>query len=328
MGGFSKDYELTGPVGSDLASDIDTMIKDGSKSATAERIALEHVPLDSSATGANDKNNPNAQGRHIPGMVSVLLSGTTAEIAQFVSDNQPPTGTGIGTGAIALDTTLGQLQRFDGTTFVNLGLDATIYTAGDGILLVGSEIAIDPATDDDMIAGTSNAKVVTPLSAKWGFGLTEYMELKQIQNSGVAETVEASPFERKYPTVVENTITGASLPTDYQISLPVGTYLIDISCPIVFTSAVNTGFQLFLYNETDVTVQLDVGGNQMLSPSTFNTSAHNNGMDCRLRGTFTLSAASILSVRGNDASKGYTTSGTYKNQYGSVQLWKKKFVNP
>ena len=229
MGGYDNEFNAASPVGSDLASDIDIMIQAGSKSATAERFALEHVPLDSSATGANDKNNSNAQGRHVPGMVSVLLADTTANITAFVAANQPPTGTGVGVGAIALDTTLGQLQRFNGTAFVNLGLSTTIYTAGDGILLVGQEFAIDPADADDMLAATSLAKVVTPAMAKWSYGSTEYINMVTLYNATSSELTENDYTTVPLDAPEINTITGSSIDTGANtFTLPVGVYTIKV----------------------------------------------------------------------------------------------------
>ena len=327
MGGFDQEYDPASPVGSDLASDIDTMIQAGSKSATAERFSLEHVPLDSSATGANDKNNANAQGRHLPGMVSVLLADTTVNIATFVAANQPPTGTGIGVGAIALDTTLGQLQRFNGTAFVNLGLSSTIYTAGDGILLVGQEFAIDPASVDDMVTGTSLTKVVTPAMSKWAFGNTEYMEAKQIQAHDVAEVVGTGPeYERHFPTVVVNTIIGASWVNDYTVELPIGEYLIDVQCPM-WRSNKTDAVKLYMYDITNATLALDTAGKQLLSQSLNTDTNESQSENLRIVGTLVVSAVTQFSIRtqtGNSGIKG-NVSGL-DEQYGVFQLWKKKVV--
>jgi hypothetical protein len=246
MSGFDNEYDLTGPLGSDPANEIDSMIKDGSKSATAERIALEHYPLDSSDTGANDKTNDNAQGRHIPGMVSVLLSGTTAEITAFVVANQPPSGTGIGDGAIALDTTQGQLQRFNSSTgqFENLGLQSVIWTAGDGILITPSPdaISIDPADADDMLVGTSLAKVVTPAMSKWSYGNTEYLNTVTNYTAGSAALANNAWTRVPLQTPEVNTITGASIDTGADtFTLPTGVYQLRMQIGTVIQS-VSDGF--------------------------------------------------------------------------------------
>jgi hypothetical protein len=327
MGGFDKKYDLSKPAGSDFASDLDTIIKNGSKGATAERYGLEHVPLDSAATGAEDKNNTNAQGRHLPGMVSVLLSDTTVNITAFVTANQPPNGTGIGTGSIALDTTKGQLQRFNGAAFVNLGLSSTIYTAGDGILLVAEEFAIDPADADDMLEGTSLAKVVTPAMAKWSFGSTEYLEAKQIQDSGVAETIGATPeFERYFPNLAINTIIGASFPSSFQFQLPVGEFLISCMTPLHATGVALTKSHTYLYNETSSTTQLDLGGKELTSPGMVCAIAQNNTLAATIQGTFSLGTVSTFSVRCNNGAKGIAISSGNQETYSTLQIWKKKVV--
>jgi hypothetical protein len=117
MSTFGKTFSESTPLGSALANTLDTVIQDD-KTALNERFELEHNALDSSATGATTIENSAAQGRHKPGNVSAVYIGTTAQIAAL---------TGMYSGALAYDTTLGLLEIYNGTNWttyqigVNMG---------------------------------------------------------------------------------------------------------------------------------------------------------------------------------------------------------------
>jgi hypothetical protein len=96
---FSKTFQPAVPTGSDLVSDVDTFITD-MKVGINERLCLEHYNLTTSAPNAGSATDTaaTAQGRHIPGGCSVCFVGATGSLPA-----SPPTG------ALAYDTTLGQL---------------------------------------------------------------------------------------------------------------------------------------------------------------------------------------------------------------------------
>ncbi len=51
MPDFSNKFDTSKPVGSDLANTLDTITQVDTKSSLNERYGVEHVPLNSSATG-------------------------------------------------------------------------------------------------------------------------------------------------------------------------------------------------------------------------------------------------------------------------------------
>ena len=114
---FDNEFALTGenaPLGDSPANNIDGYILDSTKKSLNERYSLEHRALNG---GITDDADPNAEGRHIPGLVGCVFVGTeTARDAL----------TGMGVGAIAFVT---DLQNF------------YHYTAGTGwqILAINSE---------------------------------------------------------------------------------------------------------------------------------------------------------------------------------------------
>lgn len=96
---FGKDFNPAQPVGSDRASQLDIFIREDTKSALVERMALEHRSLDGSDGATNEPTDQAAaQGRHIPGKVGCLFVGTFTEIGSL---SYP------GYGSIAYATDLG-----------------------------------------------------------------------------------------------------------------------------------------------------------------------------------------------------------------------------
>lgn len=222
MSDYSKQFDTNEPLGSRPASDLDTFIADDTKTPLNERYSVEHVPLNSAETGATDSDNPNAQGRHIPGVVSVLFSGTTAEITSLISTY----GSRIGVGAIALNTETGNLLRWDGSAFTSLGLTSVTYSGGDGIVdpIADNTIAVDFASEDEVNIGTSLVKVVNPFTTKWAYGNTEMMDVAYTTTDADPASFSAET-ECPYNVEVSNSITGASLNTGTgEVTLPEGVY--------------------------------------------------------------------------------------------------------
>jgi len=109
MAGFTYTFDTSTPPGSALANTLDTVIQND-KLSIDERLKLEHYSLED---GASDKDSVTAQGRHIPGNVSAVFVGTTAQINAL---------TGMKKGALAWDTDLEKLKIFDGTNWTNISV--------------------------------------------------------------------------------------------------------------------------------------------------------------------------------------------------------------
>lgn len=127
MSTFVQTFDKTKPLGSDLANTLDTVIQN-LQYAISERYELEHIALDSSATGATESTNPQAQGRHNPGKVSAVYIGTTAQIAAL---------TGMTSGALAYDTTLRVLKIYNGSNWT------TYSVGGANDIFSGTELLVN-----------------------------------------------------------------------------------------------------------------------------------------------------------------------------------------
>lgn len=111
MSSFTYTWNNGTPVGSTPANQLDTVIQD-MKAGLYERLGLEHQALDSTDT----IESATAAGRHIPGKVSAVYIGTTAQIAAL---------TGMLAGALAWDTQLRCLKIYNGSSW-----DSIIMAAG------------------------------------------------------------------------------------------------------------------------------------------------------------------------------------------------------
>ena len=105
MGTFANEFNTDKPVGSDQANTLDTIIEAKVKKSLAERYELEHVALNSGESTATDKTSAIAQGRHVPGLVGVLFTGTQAELDTFKTTALAANGIGKGALALVTDTT-------------------------------------------------------------------------------------------------------------------------------------------------------------------------------------------------------------------------------
>lgn len=116
---FAKTFNPATPVGTDLVSDVDTFITDF-KQSLLERYALEHYNLTTSSPNAGNTLDTasDAQGRHIPGKVSVCYIGTTTQINAL---------TGMVLGALAYDTTLGCFRVYNGSDWTSNVLGGGSY---------------------------------------------------------------------------------------------------------------------------------------------------------------------------------------------------------
>lgn len=314
MATFTTSFNPDLPIGSNQASDLDVIIERDTKKPVAERYGLEHVALNSSALGATDKSSPNAQGRHIPGAVGVLLTGTAAQITTFanalISAGTPP-----GTGAMAYATDTGALLHFNGTSFVSLGLTAQIYNGGGGVTLTGTTFAVDFANDADIAAGTSTTKVPAVNDLKWAFGLTQVLEAKQIRPENTYETPTAQ-YNRYWNTITIDTIPGAYITDDHLITLPMGVYEIHNSQPFEYNS--HWG-KTYMYNETDGVIARDSTGNDLIS-----NHVGERGLMI-INGEINVPETTTFSIRCNYNSRQQPADVTgYDEVYGYLRIRKKK----
>lgn len=112
MTAFSKDFDPTRPTGSERANTADDQFRDD-KTAVNERLSLEHYDLTNDVT----KENMQAPGRAIPGVIGVVRKGTTVERSAFSqSSADGQTIYNRGNGALWYDTTDATLYRWDGTS--------------------------------------------------------------------------------------------------------------------------------------------------------------------------------------------------------------------
>lgn len=145
MSEFTNSFVGTGPLGTSPANELDAFIRTDVKASLLERMALEHHPLDSAAIGADDKDSPNAQGRHIAGLIGAILVGTTAEINAVVSGGNLP-----GKGAMVFNTDTGYLRYYHPTNgWTNLPAIANplVVATGGGLKLTGEANAIGVAEE-------------------------------------------------------------------------------------------------------------------------------------------------------------------------------------
>ena len=330
MADFGNSFDTTKPIGSDYAKDLDTIIEAQTKVPLNDRYGLEHVPLNSSETGATDKDNDNAQGRHIAGAVSVLFKGSNADITTFVGKY----GKRIGKGALAFSETDGAILYFDGDEFVTLGLTAVAYAAGDGLTLTDNTFSVDPASEDDMVTGSEEYKPVVPALAKWSYGLVEYMEVYKTATEGTdstevlgTDTVRTLDASAVVNTIIDSALVGAS----GTIELPAGVYEVDISvCAAKIDGASSTGFvhKAVLYNTTLTETTLEG-----LSSGITNTSQEINSVST-IQGTFTITETCIFEIRHSVAEIvgiptdiiGGCAFGNGVEKYISCHIWKKKLV--
>jgi hypothetical protein len=136
MADMTYPFAGTNPLGSNAANEIDEFIREGVKLPIMERFELEHQPLDSATI---DEDDPEAAGRHKPGIVGVLFIGTSTERGAL---------SGMGAGAFAYETDTGYFKYYDTSDgWKNLPSVGNALVAGDGIRLVGSNNAVSIGTE-------------------------------------------------------------------------------------------------------------------------------------------------------------------------------------
>lgn len=116
---YDNEFALTGenaPLGGSPANNIDGYILDNTKKALDERYSVEHRSLNG---GIEDETDPNAEGRHIPGVVGCLYVGTSAE-REALSN--------MGVGAICRTTDDGNFWYYSTTGWQILAINSdTIF---------------------------------------------------------------------------------------------------------------------------------------------------------------------------------------------------------
>lgn len=147
MPDYNDSFEISNPVGTSLANQLDSFIRKGTKSSLAERYEVEHyaLTLEDGTEGvpatSNDPAAINAQGRHIPGMIGCLFVGTWAELN--IIGNPPDWVNRPGKGAIGYATDRNNFYHYSvdpaGWQILALGADTWIL---DGTSLV---ITDDPS---------------------------------------------------------------------------------------------------------------------------------------------------------------------------------------
>ena len=131
MATFSAPFNPTGPVGSDYANKLDSFIREDTKVAINERLALEHQDME---TGSSDPDSPTAQGRHIPGKVGVLFVGSWDGISAL---------TGMGLGSLVYcnypSDKVGFYYRSENSGWVPLALSANEYTVDSTLVITSGD---------------------------------------------------------------------------------------------------------------------------------------------------------------------------------------------
>lgn len=187
MSSFVNTFDPNTPTGTDSANTLDTVIQTHKKGED-ERYGLEHVELsDAQVT----KEHASAAGRHIPGLVGVLASDTTSALNTLAA-----TKSGAGVGAIAYDTTLKKLVRWNGSAW------ATILTPG-------SSVNLTPTVDNFTLAGS----VTSETSIASGQATSSMIDLRGwvAYVSGSASSSTAALFRFYIGVASANTQVGAAV---------------------------------------------------------------------------------------------------------------------
>jgi len=308
MAEFGNEFNVTKPVGSDEANTLDTIIEADTKVPLNDRLSLEHVPLNSGESTATDKVSPIAQGRHVPGLVGVLFTGTTAQIAAFTAAHVGIGKNGIGTGALALDTDESALYHWNGSAWTALGLTAAIYTAGDGILISSGEVSADYADEDDIVAGISTTKLVAVGDLEWAYGLTQHMEVRYETTDAVPTNMSTTPL-CPYNKAVTEGIPGASLNTGTGIiTLPIGVFELRFSGTFQDSTADDGGNSsrwVDVYDETN--------NKTLFRGPGFNSGSGYGFTQCAFQCTLSLTEETEISYRGHDAGTADTVWGSFNS---------------
>lgn len=116
---FDNEFALTGenaPLGDSPANNIDGYILDSTKKSLNERYSLEHRSL---TDGVKEQGDPNAEGRHIPGLVGCVFVGTLLQRDAL---------SGMGVGAICYVTDEQNFYHYTATGWQILAINSdTIF---------------------------------------------------------------------------------------------------------------------------------------------------------------------------------------------------------
>jgi len=208
---FDNFFEITKPLGSDYARDLDIAISANTKGALNERLSVEHYDLSkegpyngSTATGAS-------QGRHIPGMVGVLGWGTPAE-RNALTDPAP----GIGAIWVITEEDTGYNPPLPSGTTFRYTFNGWIPTQlASGTIYATAEQVNDGAVGD------------RALNPKTHFGYHNSFALFEDRRPfGVdGQSSDSSKYIKRELTETENNIVDCSFSNNI-ITLPAGIYKI------------------------------------------------------------------------------------------------------
>lgn len=202
MTALNTNFVTVGPVGSDLANQLDVYIRQDAKAAINERLSLEHYNLE---TGVNDDIAAGGQGRHKAGYVGVFKIDTKANI-------QAISGAGIGAVGLASDT---------GELLVNSATGWEVVPFGAGPIY---------ATDEEAAAGLLENVAINPKQLQENIAPSnQYLHVQEVQVSGTdGSSVSAGDTKRIINKEAFNNLVDSSVDTtNYTITLPSGSYKVD-----------------------------------------------------------------------------------------------------
>lgn len=192
-------------------------------------------------------------GRHKPGITPFLYANSTTNINNL---------TAMQSGAIAYDTTIGLLKRYDGSAWVQVNLDpmghALVYRNGD-------QTITSAAADDVYTAIQYNTESADPLSA---FNTSTYKFVAPTNGYyAVFPRVVVTPTEGgtlfRCPTVVSTSADVlVSLSIVYQYSLSTDSIVLGV--PLLFYMGATNYLQVGINHDNTVS-QVVEGGSDLTS---------------------------------------------------------------
>jgi len=228
--------------------------------------------------------------------------------------------TGAGTGDLLAANNLSELTN-KATARTNLGLGAMATKA---TVAFTDLAAADVITSSETIASNNNDTTIPTSAAVKAYAdgavaaTQQFMHVRDEKASGTngGTFTSGSYMTRTLNTVKTNTISGASLASN-QITLPAGTYDIEVSAPAYYVNS----HKAKLYNVTD-------GADLIIGESATCGSGSAVSFAARVMGRITLSATKTIDVRhrssSSKANDGFGVATTFGDVevYTEVRIWK------